>query len=247
VTATTDALTTAPAAGTGRARTRELRAGARAILPMVAGVAPFGFAIGATVADRDLGLAGWATSPLLFAGASQMAVIDLLDRGASVVVVVATVVAVNARFALFAAALAPHWRETGARFRAAASYAIVDQLTVVALERYARDASPGDKRSFWTGAAVTLWVAWIGATTVGLVVGGSAPPGLALDLAMPLAVIGLVGSSVRDRDAVYAVLLAALVAVAASGLPYRSGVLVAAGAATAAVAVRRGAATGGGR
>ena len=209
-------------------RRSEWAAGARAVVPMLLGVAPFGFAIGATAVERELALAGWATAPLLFAGASQMAVIDLIDSGATTLVVVVTVLAINLRFTLFAASLAPHWREASGRWRAAASYTIVDQLSVVALARYeGAPASPAEKRAFYTGAAVALWVGWVGVTTVGVVVGGSLPAALGLDMALPLAIVGLVAASVRDRAGLVAAAVAAAIAVPATALPYRSGVIVA--------------------
>jgi predicted branched-subunit amino acid permease len=198
------------------------------MLPLLAGVAPFGFAIGATVAARDVPLvAGWSTSPLLFAGSAQMSAIELIDSGATVLVVVATVVAVNARLALLAAGLAPHWRDASPRWRALASAFIVEPLYVLVADRYERDGSPEDKRAFYEGAAATLWVGWSVATALGIAVGGRVPDALALDAVMPITLVGLLVPMLRDRATVVAAVVAAAVAYVAFGAPQRSGVLVA--------------------
>jgi hypothetical protein len=51
-----------------------------------------------TIAASGVGdLAGWASSPLLFAAGSQLAVVDLLSSGAAAPVVVATALVINLR------------------------------------------------------------------------------------------------------------------------------------------------------
>ena len=215
------------------ARTADLRSrsarreGAVAMLPMLAGLAPFGFAIGATVAERGLpAAAGWSTSPLMFAGSSQMVVLELLKSGAALVAVVATVIVVNARLALLSAALAPHWRDASPRWRAAAAAFIVEPLYVVVAERYERVQPAVDKRAFYAGAATVLWFGWVAATTFGLAVGGQVPQALALDAVMPISLVCVVVPALRERQSTIAAIVAAGTAVAAYGLPHRLGLLV---------------------
>ena len=66
----------------------ELRAGAMAIVPMLIGVIPFGLVAGVTPVAGGLG-AGAAVgfSTVVFAGASQLAAIDVLTDGGTAVVV----------------------------------------------------------------------------------------------------------------------------------------------------------------
>ena len=60
-------------------------------LPLAAAVLPFGLAIGATIADSELWAPGaLAGAVLLMAGASQLAVVGLLDSGAGIAVAVGT-------------------------------------------------------------------------------------------------------------------------------------------------------------
>ena len=94
--------TTRTAAPSGRAA--DLVAGAKAMTPWLIGVVPFGLVIGVSAARADIPtFAGWLTGPLMFGGSAQVAVIDLLDHGASTFVVLAAVVAINLRLVLYSA------------------------------------------------------------------------------------------------------------------------------------------------
>jgi predicted branched-subunit amino acid permease len=65
-------------------RGSEFAAGARAMLPWLAGVVPFGLVIGVSAARADIPvLAGWATGPLIYAGSAQVATIEMLHAGAA--------------------------------------------------------------------------------------------------------------------------------------------------------------------
>ncbi|MCU1374911.1 MAG: branched-chain amino acid transporter permease, partial [Actinomycetia bacterium] len=68
---------------------RDFRAGMAAIVPMLVGVIPFGLVAGASPVAKGLG--GWAAvgfSSIVFAGASQLAAIDVLGDGGSALVAV---------------------------------------------------------------------------------------------------------------------------------------------------------------
>ena len=86
-------------------------AGAKAIVPVLLALIPFGVAFGATAVDNGLStIEALGMSVLVFAGAAQLAAIPLLSAGASVAVVVLTVLMVNLRLTLYSASLAPHFK-----------------------------------------------------------------------------------------------------------------------------------------
>ena len=81
-----------------RANRRDLAAGARAMTPWLAGIVPFGLAIGFSAAQADIPtLAGWLSGPLIFAGSAQAAAIGMLAAGAAPAVVVAAALIINIR------------------------------------------------------------------------------------------------------------------------------------------------------
>ena len=56
--------------------------GARAVSPILLGVVPFGLIFGVTAASADVPtLAAWASSFIVFAGASQIALVEVMDGG----------------------------------------------------------------------------------------------------------------------------------------------------------------------
>ena len=88
-------------------RRRELLAGMRATLPLMAGVIPFGIIFGAMSVAGGIpaGIAG-AMSAFVFAGSAQLIAAGLLSSGAGIVVVITTTFFVNLRHNLYAATLA---------------------------------------------------------------------------------------------------------------------------------------------
>src|SRR2546421_37598 len=84
----------------------DLRAGARAVAPMLVGVVPFGLVAGATPVTHGLGAAaavGFST--IVFAGASQLAAIDVLGSGGSAWVAALAAWTINLRLLLYSASL----------------------------------------------------------------------------------------------------------------------------------------------
>ncbi|HVE99780.1 MAG TPA: AzlC family ABC transporter permease, partial [Rubrobacteraceae bacterium] len=85
--------------------------GTKAIAPVLIALIPFAVAFGATAVGNGLSsLEALAMSVFVFAGAAQLAAIPLLSAGASVAIIVLTVLVVNLRMTLYSASLAPHFR-----------------------------------------------------------------------------------------------------------------------------------------
>jgi predicted branched-subunit amino acid permease len=90
---------------------------------------PFGLTLGATLASTRLppGVA-WASSLLLFSGATQLVAVTLLDGGAGAVLVVVAALVVNARMLLYGASLAPYAAEWPRRWRWIGGYLLTDPV-----------------------------------------------------------------------------------------------------------------------
>ncbi len=177
------------------------RAGARHIAPLVVGLVPLGISIGVTAAASPLDDAvGWATGPVLFSGASQLTTIELLGSGASAVTVVLSVLVLNARFAVYGAAVAPMLANQPVWFRRLAPYFLVDPIIATVSDPATRAHGDTWWRWHYLGAASTLWVAWMAAIAAGLVVGPRVDPAWGLDLAAPLCLTALLARRLRDRS-----------------------------------------------
>ena len=91
--------------------------GARAVLPAVVAYVPFGLIVGAHVATSADPLVAWLGTFTIYGGAAQLALLDVLAAGGSVLAAAVTALLLQARLAVYSAALAPDWRAAPLRAR----------------------------------------------------------------------------------------------------------------------------------
>ena len=216
----------------------DFRAGVRDASPILVGLVPFALVAGVAAVNAGLSPAqALGLSVFVFAGASQLAAIDLLGRGAPLAVVVLTAVVINLRMMMYSASIAPYFRAFDARRKALLSYLLTDHSYALSLSAYRSDASV-DRPWYYLGTAVSAWVLWQAGTVVGAVLGASVPESWGLSFAVPLVFLALLVPSLTDSAATAAAAASGAVAVTAAGLPFNLGLLV---GAVVGVAVGRGA------
>jgi predicted branched-subunit amino acid permease len=209
-------------------RAHARRNGARAMLPWLIGLVPLGFVIGVTTARADIPAgAGWLAGPLIFAGGSQATTVQLLDRHAAVVVVIAAGLIVNLRLVLYSAAMAPRWRAQPTWWKAVAAITLVDPTAAVALEGYATYDDPACGHAHYAGAAMTLALGWFVSLGLGATFGTALPRGLQLEFVIPLYLIGQLVLRVNDATAQRAVIVAIAVATVGVAVPLHLGTFAA--------------------
>jgi 4-azaleucine resistance transporter AzlC len=210
-------------------RRQALLAGATDIAPILLGVFPFGIIAGVAAVEVGLGsLQALAVSPIVFAGAAQLATVDLIGRNAAPVVIVLTALVINSRMAMYSAALAPELRGLGPMRTTVAAYLLTDQAFAVSLNRFAARRDDLDTRfMYYFGAAISLWLVWQIATVIGVVVGRGVPEEWSLDFAVPLVFIALLFPNVKDRGTRAAAAVGAIAASGFAGLPLHLGLLAA--------------------
>lgn len=205
-------------------------AGVRAISPLMLGIVPFALVAGITAVE-----AGFSTvqavgmSVILFAGASQLAAIELVGQSAPVVVVVLTAVVINLRFVMYSASIAPYFRRFDAASKWLSGYVLTDQAYALSIAEY-NEAGPEERsrKWFYLGAALTLWVVWQAGTLAGALLGATVPAGLSLEFAVPLTFLALLFHAVEDEPTVVAAVVGGGVAVVAAVLPFNLGLVTAA-------------------
>ena len=197
-------------------------AGVRDVAPVVVGVIPFGLVAGAAAVDAGLsGLQAVGLSVVVFAGASQLAAIELLGDNAPLAVVVATIIVVNLRMLMYSASIAPQFREVAARWKALMAYVLTDQAYAMSLTTFReRDVA---RRGYYLGTAMPLWVVWQVCTIVGVVVGARVPAWLPLDFALPLVFLALLVPAIESASTAAAGLVGGSLATLGAGLPYELG------------------------
>ncbi len=204
--------------------------GAKAIAPVLLALIPFAVAFGATAMGNGLSaLEALGMSVFVFAGAAQLAAIPLLSAGASVAVVVLTVLIINLRLTLYSASLAPHFGGLTAGWKGILSYLLTDQAYAATITRFDDgETEEPDKRWFYLGVALAIWVTWQAATMLGVFLGAWASEGWSLDFVLPLTFIALAVAAIKDRMTAAAALSAGVAAVFAAALPLNLGLITAA-------------------
>jgi 4-azaleucine resistance transporter AzlC len=199
-------------------------AGVRTVSPVMLGVVPFGLVAGAAAVQVGLPVSGAvALSVVVFAGASQLAALELLGQAAPAVVVVLTALVINARMVMYSASIAPHLEDEPLGWRALSAYLLTDQAYALSVTRFAEDDVP--RRWFYLGTAVPLWVVWQVCTVAGALAGASIPDGIPLSFAVPLTFLALLVPAVEDRSTAAAAVVGGTVATLGAGLPYNLGLL----------------------
>lgn len=200
--------------------------GARSISPILIGVAPFGLIFGVTAANSDVPtLAAWASSFIVFAGAAQLSIIEILGTGGAAIVAIFTAIVINSRHLMYSADMGryttgqPMWRKV------AMAYLLTDQAYLISSHRFRDPNDSSSFSSFYFGAALTLWFTWQVTTTAGFLLGASVPESWSLEFAIPLTFLALLVVAVKDRPGLVAAITGGVVALLAIGLPYHLGLV----------------------
>jgi len=203
----------------------EFGQGVRDASPLLLGIIPFGFIAGIATVNAGLGLPeAVGLSTIVFAGAAQLAALDLIGRDAPLAIVVVTAVVINLRMLMYSASIAPHFQELSRRLKATVAYLLTDQAYALAIVRYRNEEST--PVAYYLGVAVTLWVVWQLTTIAGVVLGTTVPESLGLEFAVPLVFLALLIPAMEDGPTTVAGILGGVVAVGTAGLPLNLGLLV---------------------
>ncbi|MDX9991233.1 MAG: AzlC family ABC transporter permease [Anaerolineales bacterium] len=203
--------------------------GARAELPLLLGVAPFGMIYGILALEAGLSpLAAQAMSAIVFAGSSQFMLVKLMGIGTPALVMIFTGFVINLRHALYSASIAPHTLGLNRLWKGVLAYFLTDEAYAVAVLHFNADSPPQFKHYYFLGAGLTLWGGWQLSTAIGIFLGAQIPLGWGLDFTLALTFIALVFPVLRDRPTLFAAFAAGLTSILAGGLPYKLGLVAAA-------------------
>ena len=201
------------------------RKGARDILPMLLGTAPFGLVFGAFALEMELGiLGGQGLSAIVFAGSAQFVGANLYGQGASLLIVFITTFFINMRHALYGAALAPKLSKVRRREQLFMSFFITDEAFAI-VSRFTIIQS----KYFW-GAALAMYFNWQAWTFIGLLSGSYFKEYLSLNSGFLLvpAFIAIIFPQIKTKSSFLCMLVAAGLSLVLSSLPYQAGFIISA-------------------
>jgi 4-azaleucine resistance transporter AzlC len=172
-------------------RSALFRRGAIAMVPLWAGVAPFGLAFGilARAAGYSI-LQTQAFSIFVFAGASEVAAVTLTMAGATGIAIVLTALLLNLRHVLYGLSLSGLLRMQSLAARFLVPFVMTDESYGLTVKEYL-DGQGGP--AFLAGAGLSLYAAFNLATLAGAILGTALPDlqSLGLDLIFPLTFLAL--------------------------------------------------------
>jgi 4-azaleucine resistance transporter AzlC len=187
------------------------RDGARAVAALAVAVVGFGISFGLLARSAGMGwLAPLVMSATTFAGSSQFAAASVLDAGGTVGAAIAAAILLNARYGPIGVSVAP-WLGGGVVSRFFRSQLVVDESWAV--------SSDGEGRfdpRILVGAGLTLYVAWVAGTAIGMAFGDvlGDPDALGLDAAFPALFMALLVPQLRSRTTIVAAALGGAIALA---------------------------------
>ncbi|PRY24347.1 putative branched-subunit amino acid permease [Aliiruegeria haliotis] len=205
--------------------------GMRSSAPFLIVVVPFGFLFGVIATEAGLGIREiMGFTVLVIAGAAQITAVQMMQDNAPALIVLASALAVNLRMAMYSASLVPYLGAAPMWQRMAMAYLMFDQNYALSMVKFEEcpDIPLSQRVAYYMGAVSLVAPCWITFTYLGAVVGGQIPPEIALDFAVPITFIAVVAPALRTLPHVVAAFVASVLGLVLAGLPYNTGMLVAA-------------------
>jgi len=197
------------------------------MIPIIPGILPFGLIMGSVAVNANLSnLQTTGLNTVIFAGASQLASVDLLSQSASSIIIILTGIIINMRFVLYSAAFAPILKNTSFLTKSIAAYLLTDQSYAVSVSKDSEFSSNNERVAFFFGNSICMAIAWHGSVILGVLFGNFAPDSLSLDFAVPLSFIALTIPTLKSKAHVSVALCSLILSCALFHIPFNLGLLI---------------------
>jgi predicted branched-subunit amino acid permease len=213
----------------------EFMQGVRDLAGVATGIAAWGLMTGVSMVKSGMStIEAVAMTLTVFAGSAQLASIPLIASGAPLWVILATAFCVNLRFVVFSAHLRPYVMHLPLRERLVTGYLTADLSYVFFARRYPHHPGPqtpvaelNAQQAYLLGNCAVNYVAWMGASLLGIALANVIPADWGLSFAGILALLGVMLSLATSPLRVVAMTVSGAAAVAAWALPLKLNIVVA--------------------
>lgn len=211
------------------------REGVRDLAGVAAGIGAWGLMTGVAMVKSGMSVfESVAMTLLVFAGSAQLAAMPLIAAGAPLWVILLTAFCVNLRFVVFSAHLRPYVMHLPLRERLVTGYLTADLSYVFFARRFPhppRADAPAQERleqqAYLMGNTAVNYVAWMGASLLGIALAQVIPTHWGLGFAGILALLGVMLSLATSPLRVLAMGVSGAAAVVAWALPLKLNIVVA--------------------
>ena len=198
------------------------------VAPHLLSVIPFGIIFGAIGIELGFDpILTYATSLIIFGGASQIVFLQLLSGGASSLIAIISVGVINSRHLLYGAVVSEHLSDLKIIWKIIISYFLVDQA-FASSNIYFKKNKDHNRYFHLFGGGATCWFIWQTTTFLGIILGAAIPEKLGLSFAVPLTFIALLVNDFRKLINVIVIIISGLVALFGYNyVPYKAYIIVA--------------------
>jgi len=197
------------------------------VLPHMLSVVPFGIITGAIGIELGFDpILVYATSLIIFGGASQIIFMQLLSGGASSLVAITSVGVINSRHLLYGAVLSEYLEKLSFIKRLLISYFVVDQGFAESNKFIKKNNTQNNLHYHVLGGGITLWFFWQISTISGIILGSFIPEQLGLKFAIPLTFLAVVVNDLRKLDHIFVMLVSGFVSLILYNAPFKSYIIL---------------------
>lgn len=205
---------------------RGAREGIRDFMPMSVGLLPWAVVTGIAMVSSGLSpMQAIGMNLIVYAGTAQLGTLPLLAAGAPLWLIVLTALALNLRFVIFSAAMAPAFHDYGPARRLASSYLLVDGVFAMCAERLVKSDDPHWRWGYYLAPSLWVWGLWQLFTLLGVLGAGAVPQGWSLEFMATIALLVMMVPMSRTRPMLVAALVGGVATVLLRGLPLRLGLI----------------------
>ena len=197
------------------------------VSPLLIPVVPFGIIFGAIGIELGFGpYITYATSIIIFSGASQIVFFQLLSNGASSLIAITSSSVVSTRHLLYGAVVAQYLSKLSLMWKIFLSYLLTDQAFAVSQEFFKKNSNDEYKHYHLLGAGLTLWIVWQLTTVIGILLGSIVPEELGLSFTIPLTFLALLINYFRKIDHLIVIFLSGLSSILFYEAPLKSYIIL---------------------
>tara|TARA_Y100000816_G_C26011956_1_gene529120 strand:- start:97 stop:786 length:690 start_codon:yes stop_codon:yes gene_type:complete len=197
------------------------------VMPLLLPVIPFGIIFGAISIELGFSpLMTFATSIIIFSGASQIVFFQLLSGGASSLIAITSSSVISTRHLLYGAVVAQYLSKLSLAWKITLSYLLTDQAFAVSQDFFKKNLNDEKRHFYLLGSGLTLWIVWQITTIIGIMLGSVVPDELGLTFTIPLTFIALLINYFRKIDHLFVIFLSGFLSIIFYNAPYKSYIIL---------------------
>ena len=198
------------------------------LIPIILGITPFGLIVGMNYIEAGFSIFDAALSSIIiFAGASQIAMLHLITQDTPSFIIVLTVAIVNFRMMLYSASISYYWRALPRKLRLFQAFFLTDQAYAVSLLEYQKNIRTKERIWFYCSFAITMYFFWILSTVLGAVLGTYIPKSFGIDLVLTLVFITVLIPMIKNYHSIISAFFGGITMIFFYDLPNQFGLIVA--------------------